>query len=111
VSRLLQEFRADVREASSVAMAKKTLQSFMPDLIISDISMPGEDGYDLIRHLRAPGSPFADVPAIALTAFARDEDRHQVLDSGYQHHMAKPVETLKLVELAGALTEQAGRRT
>ena len=110
VSRLLQEFRADVREASSVAMAKKTLQSFMPDLIISDISMPGEDGYDLIRYLRAPGSPFADVPAIALTAFARDEDRNQVLDSGYQHHMAKPVETLKLVELAGALTEQAGRR-
>jgi PAS domain S-box-containing protein len=110
VSRLLQDFGAEVREASSVARAKTTLQSFKPDLIISDISMPGEDGYDLIRYLRAPGSDFADVPAIALTAFARDEDRNRVLDSGYQHHMAKPVETLKLVELAGALTEQASRR-
>jgi CheY-like chemotaxis protein len=110
VSRLLQDFQADVREAATVASAKATLQSFRPDLIISDISMPGEDGFDLIRYLRAPGSAFADIPAIALTAFARDEDRYRALDSGYQHHMAKPVETLKLVELAGALTDQASRR-
>jgi len=63
----------------------------------------------LIRYLRAPGSEFAAVPAIALTAFARDEDRQRVLEAGYQHHLTKPIETLKLVELAGALTEY--RRT
>jgi PAS domain S-box-containing protein len=103
VSRVLKDFGADVREAANVPAAKATLDEFRPRLIISDISMPGEDGYDFIRYLRAPGGDFADIPAIALTAFARDEDRARVLDAGYQHHMAKPIETLKLVELARTL--------
>jgi PAS domain S-box-containing protein len=104
VSRVLQDFKADVREAASVAAAKAMLDDFEPDLVISDISMPGEDGFDLIRYLRLPGSRFLNVPAIALTAFARDEDRQRVLDAGYQHHMGKPLDTLKLVEFAGTLT-------
>jgi CheY-like chemotaxis protein len=90
-----------------VSSAKTALESFRPDLVVSDISMPGEDGYDLIRYLRAPDSGFADIPAIALTAFAQDEDRLRVLEAGYQHHMVKPVDTLKLVEWAKALTEPA----
>jgi CheY-like chemotaxis protein len=85
------------------------LQSFAPDLLVSDISMPGEDGFDLIRHLRAEGGGLAEIPAIALTAFARDEDRRRVLAAGYQHHMSKPIEPLKLVEIAISLTE--GRST
>ena len=109
VSRVLQDFRAEVREASTVDAARTVLQSFVPDLIVSDISMPGEDGFDLIRHLRAEGGGRSEIPAIALTAFARDEDRRRVLAAGYQHHMSKPVEPLKLVEIAISLTE--GRQT
>lgn len=109
VTRVLQDFRAEVHDAASVTDAKAILATFKPDLVISDISLPDEDGYDLIRYLRGPGSEFAAVPAIALTAFARDEDRQRVLEAGYQHHLTKPIETLKLVELAGALTEH--RRT
>jgi PAS domain S-box-containing protein len=103
VSRVLQDCGAEVQEAESVASARTVLQSFRPDLIVSDISMPGEDGFDFIRYLRAPGSELADIPAIALTAYARDEDRREVLAAGYQHHIAKPVEIAKLVELADSL--------
>ena len=106
VSRVLQDFRAEVYNAASVSDAKAILATFKPDLVISDISMPDEDGYDLIRYLRAPGGEFVTVPAIALTAFARGEDRQRVLDSGYQYHLIKPVETLRLIEIASVLTEQ-----
>jgi len=100
VSRVLQDCGAEVREAESVGAARIVLQSFRPDLIVSDISMPGEDGFDFIRYLRAPGSGLADIPTIALTAYAREEDRREVFAAGYQHHIAKPVDIVKLVELA-----------
>ncbi|MEO6222440.1 MAG: response regulator, partial [Vicinamibacterales bacterium] len=73
--------------------------------IVSDISMPLVDGYDFIRSLRKPGSAFAETPAIALTAFARDEDRERALGAGYQCHVTKPVDALKLIEAARSLTK------
>jgi len=103
VTRVLRDFRAEVREASTVESAKTALREFFADLVVSDISMPGEDGYDLIRYLRSSGSALGHIPAIALTAFARDEDRNRVLEAGYQRHLVKPIDTLKLVEMAAAL--------
>jgi PAS domain S-box-containing protein len=98
--RILGEFGATVQPCSSVRDAKLLLENFQPDLIFSDISMPGEDGYEFIRFLRGPESPAPDVPAIALTAFGSESDRAQLLGIGYQLHLAKPFEPLKLVESA-----------
>jgi CheY-like chemotaxis protein len=67
--------------------------------------MPGTDGYELIRQIRALEGPARDVPAIALTAYAGDGDRRRALEAGYQIHLAKPVEPL---QLAAALVSVAG---
>lgn len=88
--------------ASSSAEARMLVSSFRPDVIISDIGMPGEDGYDFIRAVRGSG---CHTPAIALTAFARAEDRQRCLQSGYQSHLRKPV---KLDELIAAVGDLAG---
>ena len=64
----------------------------MPDILVSDIGMPNKDGYDLIREIRAHGISGDLLPAIALTAFARPEDRQQVLQAGFQMHISKPVD-------------------
>lgn len=107
ICRLLNEFCADCFTASDVASAKRGLAMHRPDVVVSDISMPGEDGYDLIRYMRATGSAYAAIPAIALTAFARDEDRARMLSAGYQQHLVKPVDTLKLVEAVALLSKGA----
>ena len=85
--------------AASTAEGRMLVQSFQPDVIISDIGMPGDDGYDFIRSIRNAG---CRTPAIALTAFARAEDRQRCLQSGYQSHLRKPV---KLDELMGAVAD------
>jgi CheY-like chemotaxis protein len=75
------------------------------DLIISDIGMPERDGYQLMRAVRAlPPEHGGKTPAIAVTAFARSEDRTRALLSGYQVHLAKPIEPHELVVTAGSLT-------
>ena len=63
------------------------------DVLLADIAMPGEDGYSLIRRVRASSTPeTASIPAVALTALAREQDRQQALRSGFQLHLAKPVD-------------------
>jgi CheY-like chemotaxis protein len=80
-----------------------------PDLLISDIGMPGEDGYDLIRKVRAlTTDACARVPAVALTAFARSEDRQRALLAGYQLHVAKPVEPSELLTVCASLVGRIG---
>jgi signal transduction histidine kinase/ActR/RegA family two-component response regulator len=96
----------EVRLAPSVAAALNELGGFTPDVIISDIGMPDEDGYALIRSIRTSSlTEQKDIPAIALTAFARNEDRTRALVAGFNVHMSKPVEPSALVravlELAG----------
>jgi CheY-like chemotaxis protein len=80
---------------------KEGLEAFMretPDVVLSDIAMPDRDGYDLIRTLRElPPLQGGDVPAIALTAYAREEDRLAALSAGFQIHLAKPVEPGELI--------------
>jgi hypothetical protein len=80
-----------------------------PDVLISDIGMPEEDGYALIRKLRdMPAGRGGNVPAIALTAYARTEDRLQALRAGYQMHVTKPVELTELAAVVASLAKRGG---
>ena len=107
--RLLRASAADVAIADGVPQALSLIDSFRPHVLVSDVGMPGEDGYDLIRQVRSRGH--ADLPAIALTAFARTEDRRRALLAGYQTHIAKPVEPSQLVSAIAALAQTAGGLT
>jgi CheY-like chemotaxis protein len=90
---------AEVEVAASAAEAIDLLSTVQPDLLISDITMPDEDGYALMRRVRSL-SPEAGgkIPAIALSAYSRDEDRQRSLAAGFQAHLAKPVEPNELLE-------------
>jgi PAS domain S-box-containing protein len=81
---------ARVVDVASAEAALKALDSFQPHLLLSDLAMPNEDGFDLIRRVRSMGWPADKLPAIALSAFARAEDRQRALDAGYQVHIGKP---------------------
>jgi CheY-like chemotaxis protein len=94
----LHDCHAAVSTAPSAADGFELLQREHFDVLLADIGMPGEDGYSLIQRVRAmrqPGS--ASIPAAALTAFARDEDRERALSAGFQLHLAKPIEASELV--------------
>ncbi len=110
VSIVLEQAGADVRTASSVAGALEVLQTWTPDLVISDIGMPGEDGFAFARKLRELGAPFADIPAIALTAFARREDADATLRAGFGWHLAKPVDPRVLIRVAAHALATRPRR-
>jgi CheY-like chemotaxis protein len=104
---LLEHCQAEVRSAATAAEALDALASMRPDVVVSDIAMPGMDGYALIRAIRAlPGDRGGRTPAIALTAFDRIEDRRRALLEGFSRHVAKPVEP---GELVAALARLAGR--
>lgn len=105
--RLLGRFNAEVRAAGSAAEAMDQIRTESPDVLVSDIGMPEEDGYTFLKRLRGlPAAQGGAIPAVALTAFARAEDRTRAILCGYQAHLAKPVETLELVAHIAAL---AGR--
>lgn len=104
IQRVLEEAEATVVSASSAQEALKLFQSQRPDLLVCDISMPGMDGYELIKAIRCLDvHQGATVPAVALTAFARHEDELNALHAGYHLHMAKPVEPFKLVAMISRL--------
>jgi CheY-like chemotaxis protein len=86
--------------AASAAEAKEVLESFAPDVILSDIGMPGQDGYEFMRNARTNG---IKTPAIALTAFARSDDRIRALQAGFQTHLPKPVEPGELLAMIASL--------
>jgi CheY-like chemotaxis protein len=89
---------AQARTASSASRALEILGQWLPDVIVSDIGMPGDDGFSLIRKVRAlPPERGGRIPALALTAYARVEDRLDVLASGFQAHIPKPIEAAELV--------------
>ena len=107
LQRLLEDRGATVQNAASVAEAIALIPEQRPDVLISDIGMPEEDGYALIRQVRAlPPERGGGTPAIALTAYARSEDRLKVILAGFQIHTAKPVEAAELLALVASL---AGR--
>jgi PAS domain S-box-containing protein len=98
-------YGATVITAESAAQAFDALQEKNPDVLVSDIGMPDEDGYSLIRRIRAlTNKKHRDISAIALTAFTRAQDRMKALTSGYQNHVAKPVEPDELATVIASLT-------
>ncbi|HKG13914.1 MAG TPA: PAS domain S-box protein [Pyrinomonadaceae bacterium] len=99
---------AEVTVAGSAADALEAISSSVPDVIISDIGMPDVDGYELMRKIRAlPAEGGGRVPSVALTAYARTEDRLQALRSGYQMHVPKPVELAELVAVTASLARRS----
>ncbi|MDM7915179.1 MAG: ATP-binding protein, partial [Candidatus Eisenbacteria bacterium] len=104
----MREAGAEAHMASSVAAALDLLVSGRYDLIVSDIGMPDQDGYDLIRAVRSSSdAAIARIPAVALTAFARHEDRERARKAGFQHHLAKPVDPQELLAIAARLCDAA----
>jgi PAS domain S-box-containing protein len=105
---VLSECHADVITAASVAEAIKEIEQRKPDVLVSDLGMPEQDGYELIKQVRNTESAdnAARVPALALTAYAKAEDRVRALAGGYQVHLAKPVEPAEFVLVVANL---AGR--
>lgn len=108
VAELLKRQGAVVTTCASVAEAVASLAIALPDVLVSDIGMPDEDGYSLIRRLRSlDGGRGATIPAIAVTGYARDEDSRRSLHEGFQTHLVKPVAPLELVSLLAALAGRA----
>jgi PAS domain S-box-containing protein len=95
---LLSDARAEVATAGGVEQALAVVAEELPNVIVSDIGMPGRDGYQLMQAIRAlPADKGGGTPAIALTAFARSEDRTRALQAGYQLHLSKPVDPQELL--------------
>jgi PAS domain S-box-containing protein len=102
---IIEQCGAEVRAVGSAAEAVEALDSFKPDVLMSDIGIPGEDGYSLIRKVRALSpEQGGKIPAVALTACAREEDRMRALLAGYQAHVAKPVNPAELIAVLTGLT-------
>jgi PAS domain S-box-containing protein len=107
---VLELCQAQVTTASNAADALALLQQNPPDVLVSDLGMPNEDGYSLIHKVRSlPKERGGEVPAVALTAYARTEDRLQVLRAGFQVHLPKPIEPAELVAVVASLARIARR--
>lgn len=99
---------ASVRTAGSVKQALQLWREAVPEVLISDIGMPGEDGHALIRTIRAlPEREGRQVPAIALSAYTRTEDRIKAISAGFQMHLSKPADGLELLTMVSSLTAKA----
>jgi PAS domain S-box-containing protein len=105
VSAILEDCGCVVTLAASVSEAMERMREQVPDVLLSDIGMPEQDGYELIRWVRAlPPRQGGNVPAAALTAYARPEDRRTLLNAGFSMHLPKPIEPAELVATVGTLT-------
>ncbi|MBP0597456.1 response regulator [Herbaspirillum sp. LeCh32-8] len=115
VQRMLEERGATVDAVGTADEAIDAFRATRPGVIVSDIGLPGQDGYELMRSLRALESSRYDglpmTPAAALTALARTEDRRRALMAGFQAHIAKPVDPLELLFLIAALAGRTGSRS
>jgi len=109
--RLLERRQATVITAGSAIDGLQLLEQEKPDVLVSDIGMPLVDGYEFIAQIRSLGADRGGhLPAIALTAFARAEDRARALRSGYTVHMAKPVEPANLIAIVASVSGRAGAK-
>ncbi|HYV10337.1 MAG TPA: ATP-binding protein [Pyrinomonadaceae bacterium] len=108
IGEVLKECGSEVIITRSAAEALEALEQHQPDILISDLGMPDEDGYSLIEKIRAlPSERGGNIPAAALTAYARAEDRMRVLRSGFQFHLPKPVDSAELVTVVASLAGRA----
>jgi PAS domain S-box-containing protein len=107
VKRMLEECEATVSTAGSAAEGLKLVRQVRPDVLVCDIGMPGEDGYQLIRNVRRLGPEAGgDVPAVALTALARSEDRRRAIVAGFDMHVTKPVEAGEFIAVVARLAHR-----
>ena len=108
---VLSKCGAEVKASASAKDAIEALKQWPADVLVSDIGMPGEDGYDLIRKVRAMEPERGGrIPAVALTAYARAEDRLRALSAGFQMHVPKPVEPVELAAVVASFAWRTGRR-
>jgi PAS domain S-box-containing protein len=110
ISFILEQCQAQVTTVTSASEALAALSQFKPNVLISDIGMPGEDGYSLIQRIRVlPAELGGQIPAAALTAFAGESERNRALTAGFQIHISKPVEPAELVAAVVKLAEPNGQ--
>jgi signal transduction histidine kinase len=108
ISTLIERTGGEVKACESAGEALQLLKQWHPDVLMSDIAMPGEDGFSFINKVRSlPVDQGGHIPAAAFTAYAREEDRKRVLDAGFQMHIAKPVSSSKLVAMIARLAGRA----
>ena len=108
LSLILEEYRAEVQTAASVAEALEVLQWYAPDVVVSDLAMPDEDGYALIAKIRAREAKSEQrTAAIALTAFVRVEDRARALSAGFNMFVPKPIQPNELITAIANLAESS----
>jgi CheY-like chemotaxis protein len=109
ISTALMLHGAEVRTAASAPEALATLSEWKPALLLSDIGMAGEDGYDLIRKVREGGAEYRNIPAVAVTGYADYHEAERALAAGYQMHLPKPIEPVALVEMVARLARAQGQ--
>jgi len=107
---ILEHAGASVTTAASVREAVAQIERIVPDVLVSDVAMPGEDGYELIRRIRARAPELGGrVPTLALTAHAGVNDQKRVLAAGYHAYLAKPIEPGELVSMIASLAGRSGK--
>jgi CheY-like chemotaxis protein len=107
LTRILWNSGAVVESVDRMAHAIHAIESFKPQIVLSDLAMPEHDGFELMREVRALGYTQDQLPAIALTGFARNEDRNRALSAGYQEHVAKPVDPYEITAAIAKLVKDA----
>jgi CheY-like chemotaxis protein len=103
---ILEQCEIQVSTAASATEALKVLSQSKPDILLCDVGMPNEDGYSLISKVRNQEKDSEMIPAVALTAFARDEDQEKAIAAGFTKHIAKPVNPFELVTVVASLAQR-----
>jgi len=106
VREILESAGARVRTATSARGAMASIEEQVPDVLVSDLGMPGMDGFELIQRVRAMEGPAKELPAAALTAYARSEDRAKALRLGFEMHLAKPIDPSELIAAVASLARR-----
>jgi two-component system CheB/CheR fusion protein len=107
LAQILGDRGADVVTVETAAAALAAMTQHRIQVVVSDIGLPGDDGYELIRRVRSlPAGEGGRIPAIALTAFAREEDRHRAVDAGFDAHLAKPIDPSELARIIARLANR-----
>ena len=104
INRILSDCHAEVRTAANAREALDAIAREVPDVLVSDLGMPDIDGFELLARVQALGPDRGGrVPAVALTAFARSEDRLKALEAGFRAHISKPVEPSELIATVASM--------